>query len=72
MLVWMKFQIWNNSLKSRGGHLEPKTETETRTKSNRTERFGFAVLKPNLYKENGLVLVLAFENRTETEPHRKY
>ena len=30
---------------SRGGHLEPKIETETRTKSNRTERFGFAILE---------------------------
>ena len=57
---------------NRDGPLEPKTETETRTKSNRTERFGFAVLKPNRNVENGLVSILAFENRTETEPHRKY
>ena len=31
-----------------------------------------SVLKPNRNIENGLVSVLAFENRTEIEPHRNY
>ena len=57
------------SVEDRGGHLEPKTETEVRNKSNRIDlRFcGFemvSVLKPNCNIENSLVLVLAFENCT--------